>query len=126
MICPAAPCRAGGEIILTDGVRSAYEEGKGGILMRAKMHIEDGSGGTTATPSGAAGAPGTAGAAAAKKKAKKAAGSNGKPLVVVTELPYQTNKVRGGRGREGGWWGVGQGRAGRGEKGRQGAEGVRQ
>ena len=33
---------AGGEILLTDGVRAAYEEGKGGIQVRAKMHIEDG------------------------------------------------------------------------------------
>ena len=72
---------------MTDGVRQAYEEGKGGILMRAKMHIEDGGGGTSGSGSGA-------GAAAAKKRAK---GGNGKPLVVVTELPYQTNKV-GGRG----------------------------
>lgn len=33
---------AGGEILLTDGVRAAYEEGKGGVQVRAKMHIEDG------------------------------------------------------------------------------------
>lgn len=33
---------AGGEILLSDGVRAAYEEGKGGIQVRAKMHIEDG------------------------------------------------------------------------------------
>jgi DNA gyrase/topoisomerase IV subunit A len=93
---PVVLCCAGGEIILTDGVRQAYEEGKGGILMRAKMHIEDGSGGTTATSSGSTDG---AGAAAAKKKAKKAGGGNGKPLVVVTELPYQTNKVGETRGR---------------------------
>lgn len=33
---------SGGEILLTEGVRAAYEEGKGGIQVRAKMHIEDG------------------------------------------------------------------------------------
>jgi DNA gyrase subunit A len=59
-------------------VRQAYEEGKGGVLMRAKMHIEDGGNG----------------GAASKRRPKRAAGGSGKPLVVITELPYQTNKVR--------------------------------
>lgn len=77
------PTATGGEIILTDAVRQAYEEGKGGILMRAKIHIEDGSGSTTA-------------AGGAKRKPKRSGSSgSGKPLVVITELPYQTNKVRG-------------------------------
>ncbi|EFN51479.1 hypothetical protein CHLNCDRAFT_56398 [Chlorella variabilis] len=60
---PTGALAARGEIILTDAVRQAYEEGKGGILMRAKIHIEDGS-----------------------------SSGSGKPLVVITELPYQTNK----------------------------------
>lgn len=70
---------AGGEIILTDAVRQAYEEGRGGVLVRAKMHVEDGSGG------------GEGG----RRRARRAAGggSPAKPLVVITELPYQTNKV---------------------------------
>jgi DNA gyrase/topoisomerase IV subunit A len=69
-------------------VRQAYEEGKGGILMRGKMHIEDGS---TTTGSG--------GGASGKRRAKRNAGGGtaSKPLVVITELPYQTNKVGAGQ-----------------------------
>lgn len=60
-------------------MRQAYEEGRGGVLVRAKMHIEDGSGTTEG----------------GKKRARRASGggSPAKPLVVITELPYQTNKV---------------------------------
>lgn len=50
-------------------MRDAYLHGKGSITVRAKMHIEDGEG-------------------VGKKKA------TGKPLIVINELPYQTNKVR--------------------------------
>ena len=49
--------------------------------MRAKIHIEDGGG------SSAAGG--------AKRRPKRPGASSSKPLVVITELPYQTNKVRG-------------------------------
>ncbi|PRW61571.1 DNA gyrase subunit A [Chlorella sorokiniana] len=73
---PAPDFPTGGEILLSDGVRAAYEEGKGGIQVRAKMHIEDGS--TTAGKRG---------------KGKKSSGRADKPLVVITELPYQTNKA---------------------------------
>lgn len=59
-------CIAGGEIIMGDGVKTAYTEGKGGVLVRAKMHIEE---------------------ADSKKK------SGGKAVIAITELPYQTNKV---------------------------------
>lgn len=70
---------------MTDGVRTAYEEGKGGVLMRAKMHIDDGS-------------------TAKRGKAKRGGGGgSSKPLVVITELPYQTNKV-------GGWVGISEAR----------------
>ena len=60
LICKKSCC-AGGEIIASDGLREAYTTGRGTIVVRAKMHIEETS----------------------KKKA----------LVVITELPYQTNKV---------------------------------
>jgi DNA gyrase subunit A len=54
---------AGGEIIASDGLYEAYTTGKGSVLVRGKVHVEDGSG---------------------KKKS----------LIVITELPFQTNKVR--------------------------------
>jgi DNA gyrase subunit A len=71
---PAPDFPTGGEIVVCDGVRDAYVEGRGGITVRAKMHIEDG-----AAASGRAGAKRPAAAA--------------KPLIVITELPYQTNKA---------------------------------
>ena len=52
----------GGEIISSDGLAEAYTTGRGSVLVRGKVHVEDGSG---------------------KKK----------PLIVITELPFQTNKV---------------------------------
>ncbi len=75
-----------------DGVREAYTTGRGGVVVRAKMHIED-------PNNPATGASGNGNGAAGKKRAKRSGGSS-KPAVVVTELPYQTNKV--GRG-ESGW-----------------------
>ena len=67
--------------MMSSSIREAYSEGHGGILVRSRMHIEDGS------------APqGDAAAAGGRKKARRAAG-NGRALVVVTELPYQTNKA---------------------------------
>ena len=38
---PARPAVAGGQLILNEAVQQAYTEGKGGVLMRAKMHIEN-------------------------------------------------------------------------------------
>ncbi|KAL4439020.1 hypothetical protein ABPG77_006957 [Micractinium sp. CCAP 211/92] len=76
---PAPDFPTGGEIILTDAVRQAYEEGRGGVLVRAKMHIEDGGG--------------TAEGGRRRAKRSSGGGSPAKPLVVITELPYQTNKA---------------------------------
>jgi len=59
---PAPDFPTGGEIIADSSIREAYTNGKGTIVIRAKMHIED----------------------AGKKKA----------AIVITELPYQTNKVK--------------------------------
>ena len=53
---------AGGEILKSEGLYDAYSQGKGSVLVRAKMHIEE----TT------------------KKRTS----------IVITELPYQTNKVK--------------------------------
>lgn len=63
---PAPDFPTGGVILASEGLHDAYSTGKGTILVRAKMHTEDNS------------------------------GSKKKSLIVVTELPYQTNKV--------GWW----------------------
>ncbi len=82
---------AGGEIIMSESVREAYSKGRGGVLVRAKMHIED--------PNNPAATAAGNGAGAGKKRARRSVGST-KPAVVITELPYQTNKVRrGGRQR---------------------------
>lgn len=52
-----------------EGVGTAYTEGKGGILCRAKMHIEEVS------------------------VKKKGGSSSSKSVIAITELPYQTNKA---------------------------------
>ncbi|KAG7673555.1 hypothetical protein KSW81_006757 [Nannochloris sp. 'desiccata'] len=59
---PAPDFPTGGEIIASDGILEAYTTGRGSVLVRGKVHVEDGSG---------------------KKK----------PLIVITELPFQTNKA---------------------------------
>ena len=74
--------------MLSDGVRTAYQEGKGSITVRGKAHIEDETRDPPAKPGG-------------KRKGSAAKSRTGaqKPLVVITELPYQVNKVgqQGGR-----------------------------
>ena len=72
---------AGGEILDTDLIRQAYHEGRGSITVRGKVHIENES--ETAPSSGSQ----------TRGKASRKAGS-GKPQIVVSELPYQSNKVR--------------------------------
>ena len=85
---------AGGQILATDAIRAAYHEGRGSIPMRGKVSIEgdikgnedaggNGNGGTTVVKAGKAG----------KGKTQRKRSGEGKPAVVITELPYQTNKV---------------------------------
>lgn len=76
---------AGGEILATDAIRSAYHEGRGSIPVRGRVSVEGepSSNGRPATP---------AGKAAKGKSPKRRVES--KPAVVITELPYLTNKVR--------------------------------
>ena len=57
---PAPDYPTGGVITASEGIRDAYTTGRGTIVARAKIHIED-----------------------SKKRA----------LIVITELPFQTNKV---------------------------------
>lgn len=75
---PAPDFPTGGQILVNEGIQEAYETGRGTITVRAKVHIEDGSGG---------GGNGKAGASKAGSK------GSGKPLVVITELPYQVYKA---------------------------------
>ena len=70
---------AGGEILQTDGIRSAYETGRGSITMRGHALIEEE--GITPEPS-----------RGLNKRSQKRAGT-GRALIAITELPYQTNKA---------------------------------
>ena len=76
----------------TDAIRTAYHEGRGSIPMRGKVIIEgdpkaDGNGnggdGTAVVKAGKAG----------RGKTQRKRSGEGKPAVVITELPYQINKV---------------------------------
>lgn len=74
---------AGGEILSSRGIRDAYEHGRGPIIVRGLAFIE----GVDAVAS-------TSAAAAAPKRGKKGAREKVlKPSIVITELPYQTNKA---------------------------------
>jgi DNA gyrase/topoisomerase IV subunit A len=86
------------------GVKEAYESGSGSVLLRARITIEgDPAAGGRGAAKGRRGARrGSAAAAAAEEEAEAAAASNGtgeagggRQLIVVTEVPYQVNKVRG-------------------------------
>lgn len=85
-------CLAGGQILATDAIRAAYHDGRGSIPMRGKVIIEgdtkadgngNGSDGTTVVKAGKAG----------RGKTQRKRSGEGKPAVVITELPYQINKV---------------------------------
>jgi DNA gyrase subunit A len=78
---------AGGEILATGGIREAYEHGRGAITVRGRAFIEDA--GADASASASTGNGRTArkgGKDRAKEKASK-------PSIIITELPYQTNKA---------------------------------
>lgn len=74
----------------TDAIRSAYHEGRGSLPVRGKVAIE---GDAVEGSSTANGIPqnGTPAGKAGKGKAQKRRDT--KPAIVITELPYQTNKV---------------------------------
>lgn len=79
---PAPDFPTGGQIMVNEGIREAYETGRGTITVRAKAHIEDG---TASNGKGGGSKSGSKG--------------NGKTLVVITELPYQVYKVGQGGAR---------------------------
>lgn len=63
----------GGEILATTSIQAAYHDGRGSITVRGKVAIE-------------------AEASASKSRSGKASRKGG-DLIVITELPYQTNKA---------------------------------
>lgn len=82
----------GGQILATDAIRAAYHDGRGSIPMRGKVIIE---GDTADSGSGSNGNGSTSNRAGkgSKGKTQRKRSGEGKPAVVITELPYQTNKV---------------------------------
>ncbi|KAK9813725.1 hypothetical protein WJX73_005461 [Symbiochloris irregularis] len=81
---PAPDFPTGGEIIAAETLSDVYASGRGPITVRGQAFIEE-------PDTGAKGKKGAKG----KGKAKGAAlaGTSTKPLIVITELPYQTNKA---------------------------------
>ncbi len=60
----------------TENIGLAYHDGRGSISVRGRAHIEED------------GASGSRGA-----KTVRRPGSSGKAQIIITELPYQSNKV---------------------------------
>ncbi len=60
----------------TENIGLAYHDGRGSISVRGRAHIEED------------GATGSRGA-----KTVRRPGSSGKAQIIITELPYQSNKV---------------------------------
>jgi DNA gyrase/topoisomerase IV subunit A len=95
---------AGGIILADHGIANMYTTGSGSILLRAKVDIEY-EGAKRRRP---AGAPSAAAAATGSRRGRGRGATSrsaadageegdvdGKALIVVTEMPYQTNKVSG-------------------------------
>ena len=87
---------AGGQILATDAICAAYHDGRGSIPMRGKVVIEgdtagNGNGGDSGSTGN--GTTSTKAGKGSKGKTQRKRGGEGKPAVVITELPYQTNKV---------------------------------
>lgn len=80
----------GGEILATDAIRSAYHEGRGSLPVRGKVFVE---GEPTEADGTATGAHANGSPAGKTGKGKGQKRRDTKPAVVITELPYQTNKV---------------------------------
>ena len=82
-------CASGGEILETALIGQAYHEGRGSITVRGKVHIED-----EQPPSTTAGSKnGSTGTGSRSKSKTSRKGSSGRPHIIITELPYQSNKV---------------------------------
>jgi DNA gyrase/topoisomerase IV subunit A len=70
----------------TDLIGQAYHEGRGSITVRGKARIE---GDQAASPAASSSSNGSR----PKAKATRKTGT-GKPQIIITELPYQSNKVQ--------------------------------
>ena len=70
-------CCPGGVIVAMTGIAEAYQTGRGPITLRGRAAIE----GDEASP-----------ADGGARRAPKRTGSS-KPIIVITELPFQTNKA---------------------------------
>jgi DNA gyrase subunit A len=84
-IIPGPDFPTGGLILGRDGARKFQKTGHGSVVLRAKCHVESGS---------------STGAAAASGNVNSNANSSGsktnprsRTAIVVTELPYMTNKA---------------------------------
>ncbi|KAK9865144.1 hypothetical protein WJX84_006152 [Apatococcus fuscideae] len=69
---PAPDFPTGGRIIDTGNMRAIYEEGRGSITVRGRAFVEE---------------EGTS-----KKGSKRTPAASGKASIIITEMPYQTNK----------------------------------
>jgi DNA gyrase subunit A len=106
-----------------EGIKTAYTTGNGYVTLRGKVHIEweGGSGASSSSGNGRVKAKSKRGSRAATASSSSSSssseapaaagggGGSGRALIVVTEVPYQVNKVSTGsnslgrgQGREGG------------------------
>jgi DNA gyrase subunit A len=112
-LLPAPDFPTGGEILDAGGVASAYESGRGPVTVRGKVDIEvDGDGGKKAKKVSRRGRKGAAAVAPAASLSSADSdtetvassalsalddasldGASGKTRIVISELPYQTNKA---------------------------------
>ena len=74
--CSGCSPTPGGLIMETETIGLAYHDGRGSISVRGRAHVEE---------DDASGSRGS--------KTTRKSGSSGKPQIVITELPYQSNKV---------------------------------
>ncbi len=65
--------RAGAQIRQSAGISTAYHEGRGSVIMRGTVAIEEDD--------------------ASRGRKGRGSRSSGGPAIVITELPYQTNKA---------------------------------
>lgn len=78
---PAPDFPTGGEIVAAESVKQVFETGRGPITLRGRAYIEEN------------GQERRTGAKKGGKASKGSAGGSSKPVIVITELPYQTNKA---------------------------------
>eukprot|EP00798_Chlamydomonas_sp_ICE-L_P031639 gene31639-6834_t len=73
----------GGQLVVGPSMEEAYSTGSGFVTLRATVHVEDAD----------AGSGSKKGASKKKAGSKETPSGPKKPLLVITEMPYQTNKA---------------------------------